>query len=58
MTNDEFAAELRKWWAFDDRQVHTHSWHTREDFIKEKLPELLHRVKEEAVNERLSDLRA
>jgi hypothetical protein len=36
-----FADELRKWWSFDDRQFHTHSWHTREDFTKEKLPELL-----------------
>jgi hypothetical protein len=36
-----FAAELRKWWSFDDRQMHTHSWHSREDFIERKLPELL-----------------
>ena len=36
-----FADELRKWWSFDDRQIHTHSWHDREDFIKKKLPELL-----------------
>lgn len=36
-----FAEELRKWWSFDDDQQHTHSWHTREDFIKDKLPELL-----------------
>lgn len=38
-----FAEELRKWWSFDDRQHHTHSWHTREDFIEKKLPELLNR---------------
>jgi hypothetical protein len=38
---DAFAAELRKWWSFDDRQHHTHSWHSREDFIATKLPELL-----------------
>src|SRR5690606_11098639 len=36
-----FATELRKWWSFDDRQCHTHSWHSREDFIEKKLPELL-----------------
>lgn len=36
-----FAEELRKWWRFDDRQQHTHSWHDREDFIEKKLPELL-----------------
>lgn len=36
-----FAEELRKWWSFDDRQQHTHSWHAREDFIQQKLPELL-----------------
>ena len=41
MTVNDFADELRKWWAFDDRQQHTHSWHGREDFIKDKLPELL-----------------
>lgn len=45
MTNLEFADELRKWWSFDDRQHHTHSWHSREDFIAEKLPELLKRVR-------------
>lgn len=36
-----FADELRKWWSFDDRQRHTHSWHSREDFIEKKLPALL-----------------
>ena len=43
-TNEElaaFAAELRKWWSFDDHQFHTHTWHTREDFIKDELPKLL-----------------
>lgn len=40
-TIQEFADELRKWWTFDDRQVHTHSWHAREDFIERRLPELL-----------------
>lgn len=38
---DQFAEVLREWWAFDDHQQHTHSWHTREDFIEDKLPELL-----------------
>lgn len=37
----DFATELRKWWSFDDRQQHTHSWHSREDFIEKKLPGLL-----------------
>jgi hypothetical protein len=36
-----FTDELRQWWSFDDHQQHTHSWHTREDFISKKLPELL-----------------
>lgn len=36
-----FAWELRKWWSFDDRQQHTHSWHSREDFIERRLPEIL-----------------
>jgi len=38
---DQFAEVLREWWAFDDRQQHTHSWHTREDFIRDELPKLL-----------------
>jgi hypothetical protein len=38
---EKFAAELRKWWSFDDRQMHTHSWHSREDFIERILPKLL-----------------
>lgn len=38
---DTFANELRKWWSFDDGQQHTHSWHSREDFIKDKLPSLI-----------------
>lgn len=37
---DAFAIELRKWWSFDDGQMHTHSWHDRENFIK-RLPELI-----------------
>lgn len=41
MDAKSFAVELRKWWSFDDRQMHTHSWHSREDFIAKKLPELL-----------------
>lgn len=42
-----FAAELRKWWSFDNYQHHTHSWHTREDFIDKRLPELLEQVRSE-----------
>jgi hypothetical protein len=45
MTDAEFAAELRKWWSFNDRQGHTHSWHCREDFINIVLPKLLERVR-------------
>lgn len=41
----EFADELRKWWSFDDGQMHTHSWHSREDFIAKRLPELLAAVR-------------
>ena len=29
--------EIRKWWTFNEYQEHTHSWHTREDFIEQKL---------------------
>lgn len=36
-----FAEVLRKWWSFDDNQQHTHSWHSREDFIKRELPKFL-----------------
>lgn len=53
MTNDEaakgFAAILRKWWSFDDRQLHTHSWHSREDFIEQKLPTLIDEIRRTAV---------
>ena len=38
---EAFAAELRKWWSFDSGQHHTHSWHSREDFIDRELPKLL-----------------
>lgn len=48
MSDRQFAEELRKWWSFDDRQVHTHSWHSRENFIENELPKLLARVREEA----------
>lgn len=36
-----FAEVLREWWSFSDQQQHTHSWHTREDFIERELPKLL-----------------
>lgn len=49
MTEQQFAKELRKWWSFNDRQIHTHSWHSREDFIERKLPELLVSVARAAV---------
>ncbi len=42
-----FAEELRKWWSFDERQQHTHSWHSREDFIALELPKLLAAQKQE-----------
>lgn len=58
MTHEEFADELRKWWSFDDRQQHTHSWHSREDFIEKALPKLLARYSQDAIGERLGDLRA
>lgn len=41
LRSHQFAEELRKWWSFDDRQRHSHSWHSREDFIQKKLPDLL-----------------
>jgi hypothetical protein len=46
----DFAEELRKWWSFDDRQQHTHSWHDRENFIEKKLPELLKAERASAIN--------
>lgn len=58
MTHEEFVNELRKWWSFDDRQQHTHSWHSREDFIENVLPKLLARYSQEVIAERLGDLRA
>lgn len=45
MTDKEFADELRKWWSFDDGQQHTHTWHSREDFISQRLPHLLAAVR-------------
>jgi hypothetical protein len=41
VSRDVFAQELRKWWSFDNGQQHTHSWHSREDFIEKRLPALL-----------------
>lgn len=35
-----FRKQIREWWSFNSAQRHTHSWHTREDFIK-RLPEIL-----------------
>ena len=32
---------LKQWWSFDDRQRHTHSWHTRTDFIYTELPKIV-----------------
>ncbi len=43
-----FARELREWWSFNDQQIHTHTWHTREDFIEKMLPKLV----AEAMNSR------
>jgi len=40
-TIEAFAKTLRQWWSFDDRQFHTHSWHSRETFIEQVLPELI-----------------
>lgn len=35
-----FRKQIREWWSFNSAQRHTHSWHTREDFLK-RLPEIL-----------------
>ena len=51
----DFAAELRQWWTFDNQQQHTHSWHSREDFIQKRLPALLAGI---VAFERLSCIRA
>ena len=37
-------AAIRKWWSFDSNQQHTHSWHDREDFILNALPDLVDAV--------------
>lgn len=34
----DFINTLREWWSFDNGQVHTHNWHSREDFIQRVLP--------------------
>jgi hypothetical protein len=34
----KLADELRKYWSFDNDQMHTHSWHDRENFIERVLP--------------------
>lgn len=34
----DFINTLRNWWSFDNGQVHTHNWHSREDFIQRVLP--------------------
>jgi len=52
MTTEEFADELRKWWSFDDHQIHTHSWHSREDFIEQILPKLLKIVRIEPITKK------
>lgn len=52
----DFADELRKWWSFDDGQFHTHSWHSREDFIADKLPSLLERAIQQAVGDGWRDI--
>lgn len=31
---DSIPDELRKWWSFDNHQIHTHSYHSREDYIE------------------------
>lgn len=49
MTDEQFIAELRKWWSFNERQVHTHSWHDREDFIERILPHLLDGIRVDAL---------
>lgn len=36
-----FAEMLRIWWSFNDGQRHSHTWHSREDFIEKVLPEQL-----------------
>ena len=46
---NDFAGVLRKWWAFDRRQQHMHTWHSREDFIEQSLPALLTSITEKAV---------
>lgn len=32
--HEEYRRQVRDWWKFDSQQVHTHSWHDREEFIK------------------------
>ena len=45
MTDKEFVETLRRYWSFDDRQQHNHTWHSREDFITDILPGMLQEIK-------------
>lgn len=31
---EDRVGSLRNWWSFDEAQQHTHSWHSREDYIE------------------------
>lgn len=30
----ELLADLKRCWSFDESQIHTHSWHTKQDFLE------------------------
>lgn len=47
----EFANVLRCYWRFDSGQQHTHSWHDREDFIRDRLPAMLDALVQRKVEE-------
>ncbi len=55
MTNASIINVIRNYWRFDHGQQHTHTWHDREDFIRDHLVPLAARIAElEAERDRLA----
>ena len=55
MTNASIINVIRNYWRFDHGQQHTHTWHDREDFIRDHLVPLAARIRElEADRDRLA----
>jgi len=55
VTNASIINVIRNYWRFDHGQQHTHTWHDREDFIRDHLVPLAARIAElEAERDRLA----